>query len=892
MLEVKNLTKQYRPKHGVSVTAVDHISLRFPDRGMVFLLGKSGSGKSTLLNLLGGLDVYDSGEILIKGVSSKSFRQKHFDSYRNTYLGFVFQEYNILEEFNVGANIALALKLQGKKATDEVINRILEEVDLQGYGKRRPSELSGGQKQRVAIARALVKNPEIILADEPTGALDSHTGRQVLDTLKKLSADKLVIVVSHDREFAERYADRIIELADGRVINDVEYVSRPADVAMQGLTFQEDTVSIAAGYHLTEEDRIAINAWLDAHGSGKLFAQTSVRPDGRLQVPTDESHIAQRTGKNFKLIRSRLPLKNAFKIGVSSLNHKKIRLIVTVLLSCVAFGLFGLADTFAAYDQITTCVSSLKDSNIHYASFVKKHRMDEGGGYETGSNAGLDEADLQTIRANTGVPVIGVYRPTLWNGYFGSQYDDQFMRTRNLYSIDLRGFAEIDRNVLDGMHAALVAGRLPDGSKNEIALTTYVSESFVLGGYRAAGEEGDFTPIGTAADLVGKTLDLFGVQFTIVGIVDTGFDWERCQSVIADNDSNILLKRIMQDELNSERNYSLLEVGLVGTGYLDTLKQTCARTAAICNGEIVFRNENAEDAFQWMSVGNAGILEDQPEGLRKSIVWFDSEKTSLDEKEIIVSENMLRDAFGTFENLQNLHMEARRFVPGGGDGFEEDGYRVAGYIPSGVVGSDWTVLLNARLLTWVNGMPGIHDYSNAVGPMPEDRADMTRLVEFSYSEGEVRYELCNAVTYQLDGVDSTLKSLAKVFMNVGIGFAVFASLMLANFIGTSVTYKKQEIGILRAIGARGSDTFRIFFSESFVIAMINFALTTAGLYAVTNFINNYVRNNTVLEITLLTVGPRQILLLLAVSLAVAAAASFLPVNHIARKRPIDAIRNR
>ena len=162
MLEIKDLTKVYKPKKGVPVKALDSISIKFPTHGMVFLLGKSGCGKSTLLNLLGGLDHYTSGEIIIKNVSSKKFRQRHFDSLRNTYIGFIFQEYNILDEFSVGANVALALQLQGKKATDEAINNILKEVDLDGYGNRKPNELSGGQKQRVAIARALVKNPEII----------------------------------------------------------------------------------------------------------------------------------------------------------------------------------------------------------------------------------------------------------------------------------------------------------------------------------------------------------------------------------------------------------------------------------------------------------------------------------------------------------------------------------------------------------------------------------------------------------------------------------------------------------------------------------------------------------------------------------------------------------
>ena len=218
MLQTQNLVKIYKPKKGVPVKALDNVSLTLPEKGMVFLLGKSGSGKSTLLNILGGLDRYNSGDILVMGKSTKKWGQRHFDSYRNTYVGFIFQEYNILDEFSVGANIALALQLQGHKPTSEQINSILKEVDLDGYGNRNPNELSGGQKQRVAIARALVKNPKIIMADEPTGALDSTTGRQVLNTLKKLSQDKLVIIVSHDREFAEQYGDRIINIDSYRIV--------------------------------------------------------------------------------------------------------------------------------------------------------------------------------------------------------------------------------------------------------------------------------------------------------------------------------------------------------------------------------------------------------------------------------------------------------------------------------------------------------------------------------------------------------------------------------------------------------------------------------------------------------------------------------------------------
>ncbi len=292
MLEIKNLTKIYKTKGGVETKALDDVSLSFPERGMVFLLGKSGSGKSTLLNVCGGLDAPTSGEIIVKGRSSADFTQSDFDSYRNTFIGFIFQEYNILNEFSVEDNIALALELQGKPKDREAVAALLEQVDLSGYAKRKPNTLSGGQKQRIAIARALIKNPEIIMADEPTGALDSNTGKQVFETLKKLSHDKLVIVVSHDRDFAEQYGDRIIELKDGKILSDVTKAVEGQKTLSANVTAIGHTLCIKSGATLTDEDFAEIKGFLRSAEGDVVKAEIFVDHETYIVCNNGESVVA------------------------------------------------------------------------------------------------------------------------------------------------------------------------------------------------------------------------------------------------------------------------------------------------------------------------------------------------------------------------------------------------------------------------------------------------------------------------------------------------------------------------------------------------------------------------------------------------------------------------
>ena len=223
MLQIKSIHKQYKTGSLIQ-KALDGVSLNLRDNEFVAILGPSGSGKTTLLNIIGGLDRYDSGDLIINGISTKKYKDRDWDSYRNHTIGFVFQSYNLIPHQTVLSNVELALTISGISGSErkERARHALEQVGLGNQLHKRPSQMSGGQMQRVAIARALVNDPDILLADEPTGALDSETSVQVMELLKEVAKDRLVVMVTHNPELAEQYATRIVNLKDGHILSDTD----------------------------------------------------------------------------------------------------------------------------------------------------------------------------------------------------------------------------------------------------------------------------------------------------------------------------------------------------------------------------------------------------------------------------------------------------------------------------------------------------------------------------------------------------------------------------------------------------------------------------------------------------------------------------------------------
>ena len=1225
MLEIKNLTKIYKSKTGESVKALDDVSISFPESGMVFILGKSGSGKSTLLNIMGGLDNYDSGEFIIKGKSSKDFGGSDFDAYRNTFIGFIFQEYNVLDDFTVGANIALALELQGKKATPEKINEILAQVDLLNYAKRKPNELSGGQKQRVAIARALVKSPQIIMADEPTGALDSNTGKQIFDSLKLLSKEKLVLIVSHDRDFAERYADRIVELSDGKIISDVTKHEHESERLSDGIDkLSGQILRIKRGYRLTERDLQMINEYLasndqadillsgDGRVNDELRSAAGISDKGTISVfeGTDQEkdvRLKKYEKKDSHFIRSRLPAKNALRMGASGLKHKKFRLTMTILLSTIAFALFGFADSMAAYQKITAATDSLMDSNVKNASVSLGVRRtittSEGEVSMYYTEAALNDADLQYLRETTGLDFVPVFTGSV--GMYNSGWSIASMMQNHsqteVYTGKIHGMVALNAEQIAKTGYQLI-GRMPE-KKGEIVITELMYRQFNEFGFVNSAKNESIAAgsvlkdAGSPNSIIGKHLTLSGgmyapggsgYTFEIVGILDTGFDYVRYESFLPEDentvpgqqDTNMLVENVLKMEIMSELNYGFHALGYttnedideiaelfasninaslgtpfygwdsnyyisvidpsapsdsdkdMGVYYGNRISEAATSSAlskldirwvdgtertALAADEVVlpssiieslypssikitldvekmkndaiaagmftelhwneieskesaweqFRKsamlayidqmleeqevvdavsayardygyddiQNREDARQfwkryWLDEGqydapvadrsnlkNSYEFEEQVRamfvptvaqkfGLDASLLELDfvvqrveewGRSLSISEPEFSVDEWIIREILaqaaalrdidsllanedfmemmlasdlfsyqGDWENAsleekKNLTMQFYRIYltdynggqsrnPYGSvtgedlereakavilqasgrteaellsslviERFEENyelqtstslgvyDFKIVGIYDSNKY-SFSNLIINDTVLsdfqTWsaenndgwyyteeiADHDDGIWAY--ALAPMGSDANVVRQLVEMSYDEsGDLQFVLQNYIMETLDSFNSFIEIGSKIFLYVGIGFAVFSALLLMNFIATSISYKKREIGVLRAVGARSSDVFKIFFSEALMIAAINFLFSTALVVAGIIVANNLMHKNGI-NITLLHYGARQFALMMVISVVVALLASYLPVSSIARKKPVDAIKDR
>ena len=348
MLQITDIYKEYRTGTLVQ-KALDGVSLSFRENEFVAILGPSGSGKTTLLNIIGGLDHCDSGELMIDGVPTARYRSRDWDAYRNHSVGFIFQSYNLIPHQTLLRNVELALILSGVSAKERRIRaeEELDRVGLKEQMRKKPAQLSGGQMQRVAIARALVNHPTIVLADEPTGALDSDTGEQVMQLLKEVAQDHLVVMVTHNPDLAERYANRIIRLRDGKVVSD----SNPYDPSAPMV--QKETGATEAS-----EQAPAAQIEISAETAPEARIETSAAPAPAVSLPAGSAYPAPAK----RVRKPSMSFLTALSLSVSNLLSKKARTILVAFAASI--GITGIALILSLSTGAHTYISRMEEEAL------------------------------------------------------------------------------------------------------------------------------------------------------------------------------------------------------------------------------------------------------------------------------------------------------------------------------------------------------------------------------------------------------------------------------------------------------------------------------------------------------------------------------------------------
>lgn len=371
MLELKGITKEYKTG-AETVHALRGIDLAFRESEFVSILGPSGCGKTTMLNILGGLDQYTDGDLLIDGISTKEYKDADWDAYRNDTIGFVFQSYNLISHQTVLSNVELALTLSGVSAAERRARakEALEQVGLGDQINKKPAEMSGGQVQRVAIARALINDPSIILADEPTGALDTETSTQVMAILKNISADRLVIMVTHNPDLAETYSTRIVRLSDGQVISDSDPFIPDAYEAAEGVSVEPDPRMETAGKFAAGQAGKAV---------GKSAGQVIAGPAGAVigghvgkavgkqagSAAVDQATIKQREKTAGRAARRRnksMSLGTALHLSLNNLMTKKARTLLTAFAGSI--GIIGIALILSVSSGFQAYIDKLEEDTL------------------------------------------------------------------------------------------------------------------------------------------------------------------------------------------------------------------------------------------------------------------------------------------------------------------------------------------------------------------------------------------------------------------------------------------------------------------------------------------------------------------------------------------------
>lgn len=872
MLELREIVKDYVSKENV-VHVLKGVNLRFRKSEFVAILGPSGCGKTTLLNIIGGLDRYTSGDILVDGVSTKDYSDHDWDIYRNHRIGFVFQSYNLIPHLTVQRNVEMSMSIAGLPPEERKAKALaaLERVGLADQAKKKPAQLSGGQMQRVAIARSIVNDPDIILADEPTGALDSESGEQVMELLQEVAKEKLVVMVTHNNALAEKYSTRIIDLHDGVVTSD------SAPYAPDEENAEETAPQQAAAEETTSAEEVPAEEMTET----KVY-----EPEKAVSTSKTRKRRAKKRGDKAAGSYAAMSIGTAASLSFTNLISKKGRTILTALAGSI--GIIGIILVLALSGGAQAYIASMEEDV-------------------------LSQYPIEINRTNSDLnSVISILMQE-------NEDREDWPDTDEVYINQIIG------RLLEHLSAVL------DDTNDLAALKTYIEENFdsdmgyvkydygvdfdVFCNYINDPEtylkvdpftEGIEAALGGLSGLLGPYMDMieqFGDMLTVwdemlenTSLLDSQYELVGENSRWPQNYDEVV---IVLDEENSLNDYTLFALGL---------KDTSELLDAITNGDdFVSQDYSADDliGIEYRVTTNSDYYYQNADGSWSMV----SDRTEQRQIEFVESHSVPVKVVGVIRPREGTQVTSI-------NGNIAYTHALTEYLSDRAAQSDVAEALTAtahqsgndtmyyNILedgaeidaeTYMSLMRelGIADTDNPVtiniyANSLSDKAAIEQFIaDYNAESGStVKYtdDLGTMMTY----VDSLTGTVTGVLVGFAAISLIVSSIMIAIIIYTSVLERRKEIGVLRSLGARKKDISRVFISESALIGLV------AGILGVIIAAILFMPINLVMQHYLHVGNLLQIewwhaVMMIGISVVLAILAGFIPSRIASKKDPVTCL---
>ncbi len=942
MLKLLNITKEYKVEEE-SVLALNNVSIEFRKNEFVSILGPSGCGKTTLLNIVGGLDRYTSGDIQIDNVSTKEYDDVDWDTYRNRRIGFVFQSYNLIPHMNILKNVAMSLTLAGVESEERKTRALeaLRKVGLEAQAKKKPNQLSGGQMQRVAIARALVNNPEIILADEPTGALDSESGIQVMDLLKEVAEDRLVIMVTHNPTLAEEYSTRIVYLKDGEIVGD----TKPFSSADEENEILDEKVDDNVIERIVEVE--------------KSEDEVEVREVKVENIKPKRKSLREKFRKWMKADKAGMKLGTAINLSWNNLLAKKGRTLLTSIAGSI--GIIGIVLVLSLSNGASAYVRGLEESALStYPISVSKSSMNVMSlmqdlmGFGGGSSSDKDVNDNEF----NGELVLGNLIPSIMENKtndlhklkqkIDAEFDNSLATVKYNYGTSFNVYVDDPKSDTDYMKTMPYAENMYGLFNQFVSIAKSMGIDLENTTFDIMGQDLTITQamaylsgmIGEPWSEISQNTDLVNAQYEVVG----GKWPEKANEVV-----------VVVTEDNMILDYQLFMLGLKSSADLTEL-------LALSVKDIIFEKVNGrkpEPSYASAFVAKPYSLDDILNLEYKIMANVDYLEKQADSETWIMGDRSTLD-------IEYVNDRAMKFADG------TDTVKVVGVVRpkegaiassiGGVIG--YTKELTDALLAHSQNHEAVKAmqklYDNAVATLdPADKDDtettyksVVEIYQYNFTNKESKEDYLihvgddvkvdiknpdsnqhatllrelgfideaypqsidfyctsfdakqeveeflksNEINYtdSLSSMMEFVNTMVSTITGVLVGFAaislIVSTIMIAIIIYTSVLERRKEIGVLRSIGARKRDISRVFIAESAILGGYS------GLIGIIFSVIVCVIGSVIIEWklhieNLVSVSWWQCLVMFLISILLSVLAGFIPSRIAAKKDPAIALRS-